>query len=984
MADSAQGTVDSLLGNLANILNNETLLVRSVHSEVQFIKDEMESMYGFLLHVEAEGGGGGADHQVRAWTKQVKELANGSQECVDKYVASVVMARPRGNGFFICILKMPIYVLKTLPARRRIASQIRELRVRVQEVGERRLRYGVEIPRAAAADTASKQSSSQPPVQGSRGCDGEGDAGKNELEDERRSNLVWAIPTVISKPSVFHTDKNIRRVSKQLVQGARLHFLTPPHPQQQQTYAASFKVFCTLSSGVMRVKELAKKIMEMDHCSVKDEGHSVKDEGQSGGDSLKGWFGCITYVSLRNITSVAAVEKGMLDCMWCSAPECKERGGSPACLLRRKMLVFVEGIVDASMWSWILEIMYKNFGCEKGSAIVRMAPGKSLEFPSCSVLELIQANPMIPDYLEKASGLLQDYDAKKDGLLASILARLCPRDFRDGQGLKMFLHFLYAKPTCTREDLIKLHDELKPEFTIDNVRRLVVSCFDELPINHYQSCLMYLTTFQHCQKYAVISKRPIRRERATKQWVFHGLLSVKDDTSAAALREADRCFDALLTRGFIIPNETSSEGKVKTFEIPELVMEFLLKLRSTASTGDSSYDKWRHHDKVRELSRRQSSFDETDSKCFNFNADARCCCWINFHPEKDFWETDRLIQGLLASPQIVGVQVLDIQGCKGLKKRHLRVICTTMIFLKYLSIRDTDIEELPRGIEKLNYLEMLDIRQTKIRLFIFKAINVKHLLAGNMDSRGSFSTLILPSGIGSMSKLEVLSHVQVPKNNSDITEMSQLPLRKLGLLLHGNEEDFRRFLRVLGDIGLTLQSLSIRIEPPCDFMQVSVDDRFKPPVNLQSLSIYGIKCQLPNWMHGLEILEKVTLQETYLPEDGFTILGELPGLRKLRIHEKSFSEHILTLKFEKEQFKSLKFLLIDCPKISGITFSVGAAPEAQKIVWSFAKLQSISGVEHLPAMKEFQLKGYRLDVSAVAKKFIHQFENKTVFKEIGA
>ena len=57
---SAQGAVDSLLGRLTTLLVDEVQLLGGVRRDVQFIKDEMESMYGFLLHVEAEGGGGGA------------------------------------------------------------------------------------------------------------------------------------------------------------------------------------------------------------------------------------------------------------------------------------------------------------------------------------------------------------------------------------------------------------------------------------------------------------------------------------------------------------------------------------------------------------------------------------------------------------------------------------------------------------------------------------------------------------------------------------------------------------------------------------------------------------------------------------------------------------------------------------------------------------------------------------------------------------
>jgi hypothetical protein len=63
---SAQGAVDSLLGTLASVIRDEARLLGNVRSDVQFIKDEMESMNGFLLHVNESSEDD--DHQVRSFT----------------------------------------------------------------------------------------------------------------------------------------------------------------------------------------------------------------------------------------------------------------------------------------------------------------------------------------------------------------------------------------------------------------------------------------------------------------------------------------------------------------------------------------------------------------------------------------------------------------------------------------------------------------------------------------------------------------------------------------------------------------------------------------------------------------------------------------------------------------------------------------------------------------------------------------------------
>lgn len=72
LADT-HGAVTSLLSRAYGALAGEVKLLRGVRRDVEFIKDEMESMNAFLLKI-AEGGVDDG-HQVLAWMTQVKEVA---------------------------------------------------------------------------------------------------------------------------------------------------------------------------------------------------------------------------------------------------------------------------------------------------------------------------------------------------------------------------------------------------------------------------------------------------------------------------------------------------------------------------------------------------------------------------------------------------------------------------------------------------------------------------------------------------------------------------------------------------------------------------------------------------------------------------------------------------------------------------------------------------------------------------------------------
>ena len=140
---ASNATMRSLLGKLGGLLAQEYALVRGVRRDVQYINDELTSMQAFLRDLSTALDD--HDNRMKDWMKQIRDMGYDIEDCIDDFAHRI--PRDPSSDVKCLFIRTRFYELRMWWPRRDIASKIADLKVRAQQIGERRRRYGVHNPR---------------------------------------------------------------------------------------------------------------------------------------------------------------------------------------------------------------------------------------------------------------------------------------------------------------------------------------------------------------------------------------------------------------------------------------------------------------------------------------------------------------------------------------------------------------------------------------------------------------------------------------------------------------------------------------------------------------------------------------------------------------------------------------------------------------------------------------------------------------------
>ncbi|KAG8076796.1 hypothetical protein GUJ93_ZPchr0006g45373 [Zizania palustris] len=910
-----EGTVRSLLCKLGSLLSQETWFVQGIHGDIQYIKDELESMNAFLRNLTVLED---HDNQVRIWMKQVREIAYDAEDCIDQFTHH--LGESSGIGF----LHRFIYIIGKLGCRRRIAMQLQQLKARAQDVSDRRSRYGVVLKKPALQGAGTR-----PTKHASRhldpqlhalfteeaqlvGIDGPRDELVRLLMEEEPRQRVLAI---IGFGGLGKTTL-ARMVSENpMVKGA--DFQCCPLFIVSQTFNIRTLFQYMIRELILR----PNKAM-----AVAGGKHDYIMEGSF--DKMERWEVEVLADKLRQY------------------------------LQDKRYIVIFDDIWTISAWESIKCALPDN---NKGSRIIVTTRNEDVANTCCSrPQDKIYKMQRLPDaisrelFFKRIFGCAGTSSNNELEEVSNSILKKCG-------GLPLAIvsigSLLASKTNRTKDEWQKICDNLGSELdtnpTLEVAKQVLTLSYNDLPY-HLKACFLYLSIFP--ENYV------IRRGPLVRRWIAEGFVSQRHGLSMEEVAES--YFNEFVARSIVQPVRTDWNGKVRSCRVHDIMLEVIISKsldENFASLLCNNGDTLVSHDKIRRLSIHSSHslVQRTRGSVSHV---------------RSFTMSPSVEEVPMFFPQMRLLRLLDMQGSSCLSNKTLKCICK-FSQLKYLTLRKTNVSKLPRELGNLKHLETLDIRATLIKKLPASASNLvclKHLLVGHKVQLTRTtgvkyfrpdSGLVMTSGmLKNMMDLRSLAHVEVKEQSSVLREIGQLhKLRKLNVLFRGVEENWEAFRESLGKLTGCLRSLSIHIrkEKEHNSSLDSLSFIESPPLFITALNLTGKLTKLPPWISSLRNVIKVTLRNTGLHAEAIGILGNLPNLLCLKLYRWSYADDRIT--FPRGKFMRVNLLIIDnLESIEKVHFEEGSVPDLERLTLSFQRepKDGISGLENLLKLKEIEFFGH--------------------------
>ncbi|KAG8391287.1 hypothetical protein BUALT_Bualt01G0172300 [Buddleja alternifolia] len=130
----AEPAVTFLLEKLSTLLAENVKLINDVKHEIQYMRDELETMTTFLRVADAAED---SNPQLKVWVKQVRDVAYEIEDIIHEFMLHL----PNSNGCCPDFVHRLIFCLNNLNSHYEIAFQIQNIKSRIRTIEEGHERY---------------------------------------------------------------------------------------------------------------------------------------------------------------------------------------------------------------------------------------------------------------------------------------------------------------------------------------------------------------------------------------------------------------------------------------------------------------------------------------------------------------------------------------------------------------------------------------------------------------------------------------------------------------------------------------------------------------------------------------------------------------------------------------------------------------------------------------------------------------------------
>ncbi|KAF7105264.1 hypothetical protein CFC21_106093 [Triticum aestivum] len=748
-----EGAAQALVSNVGQLVGEEFRQLRGVGGEVARLRDELATMNA-LLRMQSEAEEGAVDHFVREWMKQLREVAYDAEDCVDLYLFRV---RCRSGDRYFVWCK---HLLETLMSRRRLAGDIRALRAHAAAINEQHARYGVNLEplrrppsvslRAVAVSARALRPADDP-------CQFVGITEKatplaNKVKDNVEGDMKLKVFSIVGFGGLGKTTLAME-VCRQL----EADF-------QRQAQVSVSQAF----DGRKGLKGLLIRVLQQ---IVKPK--SDNDQGITEEDSIKG---------------IESMDEEKL------SDKLKEL------LENKRYLIVIDDVWTIAAWDAIFSKLPDNKCSSRIIVTTRIDNvAKACSDASGDIYNIQALNPS---------------DSKKLFLRRafSSVSDSCPKDLEEVMekvlkkcgGLPLAIISVasllasYSSPESKHmwEIVFKsIGSQMDSHPTLEGMRQIVTLSYDHLP-HHLKGCMMYLSIFP--EDYVIVKDRLLMR------WIAEGLVAEK--RGLTMMEVAESYFNELVSRSMIDRDSdvvTYYDGRVETCRVHDMTLEVMVSKSLEAnfvSLIGGQYEGM-SYDRIRRLSIHGGGEIAKESPSQKKTArhgrkdgiegmnvqHARSLSLFEF-------EGDKLLGRLR---EFTLLRVLDLEDCKGLENKHMRHICR-MYLLRFLSLKGTNISEMPSEVGKLEHLQTLDARNTWLKDLPESLTDLEQL-----ESLQFSNGWTLPEGVKKMKSLRKANKVVIRSNLVVAREVGELEkLQDLRIYVASDSDNHQHVhLQLIHSIG---------------------------------------------------------------------------------------------------------------------------------------------------------------------------------------